>query len=386
MGVRQLLSQQSSKTNVFILSLRSHHFQIHHATTRRGEAWLGPVLGSLLAIASTITVVSWILVAALYLATGGVFFARVPVALIAIAFCSLPLMVWDQYHSALLLALDKVTLYNRAQIVGRTVGVALILVAWRTNLGIPGVLFAALIAQAVVSGIGTNFLFASAAQTVRVERSLIKRLILGGVQLHFNYIGDFFLASASILIVDHFVGAAQTGHYQVALQLMSVATIVPQAASLVMYGNVAQLGPDAAWASHRRVVITLLVAVTATAILGAILAPYVIPLLLGERFRPSIRLFQVLLLAAPGIALAKSMTAQWIGRGLFAFMSWVTVGFGALNLVSNLFLVPRFGAIGAAWSLVGVYVPIGLLQLYMIKRWESAAESPQLQQAFIANQ
>lgn len=358
---------------------------VHRATTLRNENWLGSTLGSLLAIAGTITAFSWILVAGLYAATRGSLFGGVPAVLVAVAFCALPLMIWEQYGSALLFALDRIGLYNRAQITGRSVGVVMVLVAWGANWGIPGVLVAALLAQAVVSTIGTRYLIDSAGRSLTAEKAVVRSLIKGGAKLHFNYVGDFFIASASILIINHFVGPAQTGHYQVALQLMSVATIVPQAASMVMYGKVAQLGPSAAWAMHRRIVITLLIAVTVTAILGALLAPLVIPLLLGAKFVPSVKIFQILLLAAPGITLAKSMTPQWVGRGLFGFMSWVTVGLGALNLGANLILVPRFGAIGAAWSLVAVYVPIGLLQLFMIRKWEAESDSIKLQGALATN-
>src|SRR5438034_6798956 len=104
------------------------------------------------------------------------------------------------------------------------------------------------------------------------------------------------MTSCSVLIVNHYLGAVDTGQYQAAQQVMGVLLIVPQGALMVMYGQVAQLGPVRAWASQRNVIVVLMLIVLAEAVVAAIFAPWGVPLLLGSKFEPAVGLLQTLLL------------------------------------------------------------------------------------------
>lgn len=348
---------------------------IHRAASNPADDWLGPTLGSLLAVTVTITTTGWILAAGLYAASGGAIFGGIDPVLLAIGFFALPLMVWEQYGGPLLLARDRVLLYNQAQVIGRTAAVALVLLAWWAGTGIFGVLLATLVSQLVVAATGMRELVRQAAGTVRPHWPTTRALLAGGAKLHLNFVGDFLVSSVSVLIINNYLGAEETGHYQIALQLMSVVVVIPSASSMVLLGNVAQLGPRGAWLHQRRVLRTLMVGMLAVAGISAVMAPWAIPFVLGERFVPSVRIFQVLLLASLGITLTKGMSAQWIGRGMFAHLSVMTLIFGAVNLAANLLLVPRYGALGAAWSLVAVYVPVAAAQLWMLRHCDREMRS-----------
>ena len=72
-------------------------------------------------------------------------------------------MIWEQYGSALLQALERLDIYNRFQVYGRTLAVVLVvaLVAG-AGLGVEGVLTANIVGQLLVAAGGLMFLWRAA--------------------------------------------------------------------------------------------------------------------------------------------------------------------------------------------------------------------------------
>jgi antigen flippase len=326
---------------------------IHRASTRPGRAWLAPTLGSLLAITAVVSLAGWALVAVAYVATGGSAFAGLSGPVLALAFAALPLLVWEQYGSSLLMALDRLDIYNRAQVVGRTLGLLLLVGLLASGWRVFAALAATLLGQAVVAGWGVRHLLSAAGERVRPDRGTVGELLRGGMRLHLNAVGAFVVASADVLMINQYLGTRATGYYQLAMQLNLIVMLVPQAAGMVLYGRVAELGPDVAWRQQRRVLALLVGATAAFAVVAAAAAPFAIPLVAGRGFAPSVAVFQVLVLSLVGTSLSTLMAPQWIGRGLFWQASAITVAAGAANLASNALVIPRYGILGAAWVYVG---------------------------------
>jgi antigen flippase len=329
---------------------------IYRATELRKQAWLAPMLGSLLFLDAVITLLGWGIALILYLVTQGAVFNNLTLGVLIIGFLVLPFTIWERYGSSLLTTIDKLAVYNRAQMIGRTAGVLMVLLAWWLNWGVPGVLVGTLLSQIVVAVTGIGCLFACSERPARPDRTTIKALLIGGLKLHFNAIGDILVSSIGILVINHYLTSAETGYYQLAVQLMSVLLVVSRAASMVIYGKVAQLGPDGAWAYHRGVVLLLTPGMMGIAVIAALLAPWAIPFVVGDDFAPSVGIFQLLLIALIGMNFSIIMAAQWIGRGMFLQVSVIALVLGVLNLIANLVLVPRYGVYGPVWSTLVTYV------------------------------
>ena len=347
---------------------------IHRATVARGKPWLASALGSLLLLDGVITTAGWLIVLTLVAFTGT--FRGLSFGALAIGFLALPFYLWEQFASGLLIALDRVAIYNKAVIVGRTVSLVLVIVAWRWNWGVAGVLIAAVIGQAAVSVFGIRFLLRESGAAPRAELATITGLLKGSLKLHINSVAAFLITSSSILIISHELGSVATGHYNVAVQLIQVLGVVPQAASMVMFSRIVQLGPDAAWVLQRRLVACLLGGMMLLSLLAGLVAPWLIPLVLGEKFVPAIRLFEILLLTVIGTTLGWGMMSQWIGRGMFLQLSLVTTISAVVTVAANLLFVRRFGVEAAAWASVASYVVIVAGQGWIIFRCESSMRRP----------
>jgi O-antigen/teichoic acid export membrane protein len=330
---------------------------VHRAAGKKPEEWLGTTLGALLLIAGLVTLGGWTTAGVLYAATDGDAFGNIPLYALVLGFLTLPFLVWEQYGSLLLMSLNRINVYNRAEIVGRTAGIVLIVVlVAMAGAGVSGALIALVLAQVIVAAGGIRYLIRRAGPTLRITRSTVREMLAGGVKLHLNAVGSFLFMSVAVLIVQNVRGSAETGAFQAAVQLIGVTLIIPQSAALVLYGEVARLGPDAAWRSNRTVIARLMPSMLVVAGVAALVAPVLIPLVLGEDFKSAVPVFQLLTVTLLGQTFSALMAPQWIGRGLFWQASVLTVATGVANVIATFLLVDAYGMKGAAYSLIGVSV------------------------------
>ncbi|MEA2442780.1 MAG: hypothetical protein QOJ12_72 [Thermoleophilales bacterium] len=346
---------------------------IHRATGRDPSEWLGPTLAALLAVAGAVTIAGCIVAAAHYAASGGRAYGHAPLYALALGFLTLPFLIWEQYGSNLLMALGRINVYNRAEIIGRSAGVVLVvLLVALAGAGVTGALVALLVAQTIVAATGVRYLVRRAGSTFAFSGSALRELLAGGVKLHLNALGTFLFTSAAVLIVQYLRGPAETGSFQVVVQLVSVVLLVPQAASMVLYGEIARHGPDGAWPANRGVLLALLPFAAGVAVIGALTAPFLIPLVLGDAFSNAVPVFQIMVFALVGQTFSALMAPQWIGRGLFWQASALTVVLGLCNVAVCFPLVDAYGMKGAAFSILGVsavsLIGNGALALWVQRR------------------
>ena len=331
-------------------SLSLGQVAIHRATERRNEAWLGETLGTLMALAAVISIGCWSASFVLFKVTSGKIFTHLAPRTIVLAFVLVPFVVWEFYGSNLLMAVDKVEVYNKAQLVGRSIGLALMVVCWRLQLSADAAIVIAVISQAAVSILGMRQLFAEAAKAVRARMVVAKELLVGGLKLHMNAVGSFVFIWLAILLVNQFRGPVQTGLYQFASSLLNVLLVIPTAASLVLSARVAKDGPLHAWAYHRRVLIYLTMVMIAVGAIAAVAAPVAIRIVVGPKYDPAVPLFQLLLFSLVGQTFAGIMGSQWIGRGLFWQMSALTIFTSSVHAAMSFLWIPRYGMYGAVYA------------------------------------
>ena len=333
-------------------SLSLGQIAIHRAARggEQGASWLPRAFSVLGSFTIAATMIGWLL--ALAISQGSSLFNHVEPALLALGFALLPMMLWEQYGNALLMAREQLHISNRAQVLGRTLSAVLVaaLVAY-LGFGVAGALLATLAGQLVASGWMALALYAAARPLSATSAPEMLSYLADGARLHLNAIGAFLISGMDVLMINIYRGPAETGYYQLGVQLTTLMLIVPQAASMVIYGKVAQQGPDEAWPAHRR----LLAQVTLFMAGAAVIVSWWLPLLAGPDFEPTIEIFRWQLLGVVGMSFSIMMAAQWIGRGYFWQASLLTVATGAANFVANQILIPRYGMLGAVWASLGCY-------------------------------
>jgi PST family polysaccharide transporter len=103
------------------------------------------------------------------------------------------------------------------------------------------------------------------------------------------------------------------------------------------------------------------------AFLVAVLAPWIVQVLLGPGYEPAVPVMRILVLLLPLIALSNALGIQWmLTLGLDRPFNIVILAAGLLNLALALVLVPRLAYIGMAYAvlLAEVFVTGGMV-LYL---------------------
>lgn len=361
-------------------SLSLGQVAIHGLAVDRSEERLGVMAGNLLAVLSAVTLVAWIFATGAGFPKQGILPVDFQLPVLIVGFAALPFLILEQFASSLLMAIRELRVYNRYLVIGR--GVALVLTLAFVGLfdaGVTGVLAAALIGEALVSCGAYAFLLArirTAGRSIRIEAGELGKLLAGGAKLHLNAIGTFLFSSADVLILHHYRGPAETGQYQLAAQLIAALMVIPQAASMALFGSVAAKGPDRAWRENLQILAQTLGIVIAIAIVAGVSAPLWIVKLAGGEFEPSVGLFQWLLASVPGMTFSALLAPQWIGRGFFFLAAALTVAVGIANVLANFHLIPVYGSMGAVYANLGTFafsvVGNGAMAVYC---WRRARES-----------
>jgi O-antigen/teichoic acid export membrane protein len=333
---------------------------LHRMASDQQQKRFGNLLGSLLLMAVVLALVGWLVALGLHGFDRVGIFKGLPMLALVVGFLALPFMIWEQYGSSLLMGLQFTRIYNLYQILGRTISVvAMFILVGGLGFGVAGVLEASLLGQVVVAIGGMGFMFANARNnnlTCRPDLNEIKALITGGIKLHLNAIGVFLFTSTNILLLNKYRGAEQTGYFQLATQIIGVMMIIPQAASMVIYGKIATQGPNRAWPDNKRLLVQITLFMGALSAVAASLAPWGIILLAGEAFRPAVQPFQWMLLGVIGMTISTVMTPQCIGRGYFWQAAAFTFSVGVINLAANFWLIPLHGMQGAVCASLGTYI------------------------------
>src|SRR5882672_946862 len=357
-------------------SLSLGQVAIHRLAVDRTEERLGVIAGGLLSVLAIVTIVGWIAAIAVGLPGHDALPADFRPAVLVAAFALLPFLILEQYTSSLLTAISELRVYNRYLVLGRGLAVVLTLVfVGSFGAGVTGVLVAALAGQVLVSCGAFVFLFEriyTAGRSIRIDAGEIGKLFADGAKLHLNAIGTFLFSSADILILHHYRGAAETGQYQLAAQLLGAMMVIPSAASMTLFGSVAAKGPDGAWHETLRLLKHTLGLMTVIAVVAGVSAPWWIVELAGAEFVPSAHLFQWLLASVPGMTFSALLAPQWIGRGFFLQASALTLAVGVANVCANLYLIPVYGSMGAVFSNLSTFafsiVGNGAMAIYCRRR------------------
>lgn len=177
-----------------------------------------------------------------------------------------------------------------------------------------------------------------------------------------NYRVDFWF-------VEHFVGIAQLGLYSLAVSLGQLLWVVPAAIGLVLMPYLNEKTDE----KERRKVFLLYSRLTFTsllllAILGVLLAPFMIPLIYGANFSGSLFSFQLLLIGIVFSGLTKVTSMFIVVLGKFNWNVW-SVALGALvTIVLDCLLIPIYGIEGASIATSLSYISIFLVLFFFIRR------------------
>jgi O-antigen/teichoic acid export membrane protein len=200
------------------------------------------------------------------------------------------------------------------------------------------------------------------AQGATPDGELRRELFRYGIPLAGAFLLAYVIGAADRLLLAAFISPAAAGTYAPAydlvLQAMGALMIVVNLGAYPLAVLAVERGDVQAQDRQFRQHATILAALALPAAAGiAVLAPSVSGIL-GPRFAPAARELLPLLALAQLLAGIKGYyfdLSFQLGRA--TRLQFITVGVGAfVNIALNLWLIPRYGIVGAAYAALGAYV------------------------------
>ena len=359
--------------NVFYLCgyCSLNYVAMHHASVNPGDrSWVPATMGTLLVFAGGVSLLGWIVAAILWFSSGGSVFGAITPPVLIIAMSTLPFLILEQYANGLLLGIGRLDVYNRALVASKTIVLVLVGVFFYLRFGIASAVTATLIGQMGISLAGMPLVFRAAGGVMRFDGALLRQMLKRGLQLHPSNAAMYLYAYSSVLLINHYLGAAQTGLYHMAMQLIDVMLVVPYAANLVLFSKSSAVGAAKVWPFQRRILAGMVVLMTVGCIAAALLAPVMIPLVAGKAFAPSVRIFRWLLIPVWVGTITAIMMPQWITRGYFVAISAVNVGAVIINITAGFLLIKPLGINGILIATILGYSTTALASVVLAVRCE----------------
>ena len=185
---------------------------IREASSSLNDRWLHDSFSSLLFWAVITILLCLICALGLYYYTEGSLFGDLQESLLILVCAMLPFMLWEKHGRALLMALERLDVYNRYQIIGKSLGLfVLLLLIFGFGVGVEGVVVATITGQVVIAGGGFLMLWRLAGAPRLFNWDSNIKFLKGGLSLHLNAIGVCLFSATDLLMLNYYHGAEETG-------------------------------------------------------------------------------------------------------------------------------------------------------------------------------
>lgn len=180
-----------------------------------------------------------------------------------------------------------------------------------------------------------------------VMKSMIKLGLVNAIAIfvmQLNYRMD-------ILMLKQLSSYEQVGYYSLATQIAEQLWHIPFAIEMIILSRSANSTDNQFL--HKTVASIFRVSLIIGLVLGSILfflAPYLVPLIFGSEFVPTVSMIRTIL---PGILILvgfRILNSRLTGMGKPHVAIYTFVPALLINFILNLILLPRFGGVGAAWA------------------------------------
>ncbi len=179
----------------------------------------------------------------------------------------------------------------------------------------------------------------------------------------------FLVIRADPFMINYFWGASQTGIFAVAAQVVDALLILPSAVGAILCSRVSAriIGS----AETDRLIIKNALFLLPLFGLSALLAKPLFPIVFSANFESSVPVFLWLLPGAYLIGVEMLFAQKFSGEGLPVYMVIIWIPALALKIILNLAWIPKYGAVGAAYSSSITFALVFLLCFGFYLRWKS---------------
>lgn len=212
--------------------------------------------------------------------------------------------------------------------------------------------------------------------------NLIKSLITFSSRIYISGMMWFFILRADMYMVSYFLGITDLGYYSLSVGIAENLWLIPGAVATVLLPTVSSLKQKESGEFIAKVIRITMWLMIILCIVLIIFAKPIIIILFSQKFIPSITPFRLLVIAAVAFAVRNLLADTFVGWGrpeINIYTRGIALG---VNVVANLYFIPHWGIVGAAFTSLMAYTidvllsiviflrisNVGLFELLLLKR------------------
>ncbi|PKP18060.1 MAG: hypothetical protein CVU06_12540, partial [Bacteroidetes bacterium HGW-Bacteroidetes-22] len=256
------------------------------------------------------------------------------------------------YTSGIFLGLEEIRYSNMLHYLPAYLTLILSLIfVWVFKLGVTGAITASLISAMTAFVVATRHLKREFEIIIPAPREAIWSVGRLGVVYAISHMLLQLNYKADVLMLQKMRPAAEVGFYSIGVSITEQLWLIPFTIGLVLLSRTAN-DTDNTGAAQRTALllrIGVMLGVAGSIVLW-LLAPLLVPLVFGKPYIASVPIIQAIL---PGIVIFiifRLLESHLAGMGKPYLAIWALVPSLLLNIGLNLWLIPRYGAIGSAWA------------------------------------
>ncbi len=238
--------------------------------------------------------------------------------------------------------------------------------------------------QGAIIAFTASFMFASiisiyyvSKQTMgkwKVNLTLLKITLKSSIKMHIGSISTFIYGQVGIIITNYYMNQSDVGFFSIALIISQFLFLIPQAIQVTLYPDTSVSTEEEATLLSIKMCRNTIFIMIIIIILFSFISKYVILLLAGEEFLQSITPLIILL---PGIifsTVAQILSPLWVRKDWFWYLGYSGVILATISIILNLYLIPKYGIVGASLSssltyFVGFLITIGMFFFFIDKKF-----------------
>lgn len=294
---------------------------------------------------------------------------EVPPGLALAAVMTVPVGILAKYLNYLQLARNRIAEYNWVYVSPNLVAVlGLAVLAAAGKLSVATAVCVWIASQVVQTVVAAALALRGVKLTWRLKASAARSLLSYGMRVQMVMIANQLHYRGDLLLLGYFRNSAQVGLYTIAVGIGSLLTFLPESIGVVLFRRVSADAADRSEVSAIAGRLTLVIMLVAAGV-AALAAPWLVPLVYGSKFVPSVAGVWALLPGIVGLGLFKVVSSDLMGRGRPGLVGAMSFTGLAVNVLANLILIPRYSFVGAAaassisYCLLSAMVVISFLRM-----------------------
>lgn len=299
------------------------------------------------------------------------FFPGVEKKYLFLALSLIPFSLFFNLGSHILLGLQKIKKYN---IISFLRSIFFLILIGILLLGFHFGITAAVSAQIfsfLVMGIVLFFLTKKETNgiSLKFNKDYCKKSFLYGAKIHLGSIFHFLHHRIDLFLLNIFINPIAVGFYYAAAKLAEGIWLFSTSASTILFPKVASETNEKRLKKFTPLVFrNILFATLLIVILLSIFSKYIITLFYSEKFLESVQPFQILLIGTLFISGWRVLFNDLAARGKPMINTYIVGSSVILNIILNIFWIPKWGITGAAWATVVSYLFVFIVTIFIYSK------------------